>query len=296
MSSNILKEGSCSIVLGEKYYKGFINPKKNKLLKVTCIQDNHNELLYLDKIKEIDNYTKYFSIPEDISYILNPSDNFYTYLERIVKEKHDFFGKKLNCFFIDCAGEKDLLDTILDINERQDFTFWRSYKDIIIFSNTIMKALNFLHEKNLCHLDIKPENIMVNLKKRNFKIIDFGFCAEYPFDEYVKNIRGTPGYFPKFFPNDTNTKWLPKIEANDLILINGKTPMQKDRNLVYKIDSFCLGRVINFLRVIYQNDIVYYCYNGEKKNNIKLEKIISSLTDKDFYKRLTIKQCLDKFF
>ena len=36
-----------------------------------------------------------------------------------------------------------------------------------------MEGLNFLHI-NSCHLDIKPENIMINLRDNSFKIIDFG--------------------------------------------------------------------------------------------------------------------------
>lgn len=37
----------------------------------------------------------------------------------------------------------------------------------------ITKALEFMHENNLAHLDIKPENILIN-KKGDFKICDFG--------------------------------------------------------------------------------------------------------------------------
>ena len=32
---------------------------------------------------------------------------------------------------------------------------------------------------------------------------------------YVFNIKGTPGYFPKHYEFDEITEWLPKIHAND---------------------------------------------------------------------------------
>ena len=54
-----------------------------------------------------------------------------------------------------------------------------------------MTGLKFLHEKKLSHLDIKPENIMVNSRKFKFKIIDFGFCSQEPFQDFVTEVRGT---------------------------------------------------------------------------------------------------------
>ena len=45
----------------------------------------------------------------------------------------------------------------------------------------MLEGINFLHEREICHLDIKPENILV--KGEEFRIIDFGFSSKYPFDE-----------------------------------------------------------------------------------------------------------------
>ena len=80
--------------------------------------------------------------------------------------------------------------------------FWRSYKDIDVFTKTMLESINYLHQKKICHLDIKPENIMINTRTRHFKIIDFGFTDVEPFNNYTSDFRGTPGYFPKYFPNE----------------------------------------------------------------------------------------------
>ena len=66
-----------------------------------------------------------------------------------------------------------------------------------------MEVLVIYTKKKLCHLDIKPENIIVDTYTRNFKLIDFGFTSMEPFDEFIKYPRGTLGYFPDIFdPKD----------------------------------------------------------------------------------------------
>jgi hypothetical protein len=63
MDVTIKKVGSSSIILGSFYYSGFISEKSNKLLKITKKDDRHDEFKYLNRIREITKYDKYFSIP-----------------------------------------------------------------------------------------------------------------------------------------------------------------------------------------------------------------------------------------
>jgi len=299
--NDLIKHGAYSIVLGKNHYQEFLPEKTNKLLKITNINERHNEFKYLDIVRTIDNYSNYYSIPDETSYLIKPSDKFYNNLKKLVKNKHmNIFYGSLQCFYIDYAGDKELLDTICHLRNYGDFSFWNSYKMILHFTKTIMDGLNYLHQKKICHLDVKSENIMVNTRTHYFKLIDFGFSSIEPFDDYVHDIRGTPGYFPKYFENEVITPWLPKIKANDMEPVNGELPMITNRTLVYKIDSYCFGRVLYFLKYVYDNNYNYTCscFNNHNKNNnirVKLNKIIASLLHNDVNQRITIQHCLDKY-
>lgn len=293
MDDNILKTGCCSIILGKNHYNGYFPMKLNKLLKVTKIIDRHNEFKYLDTVRKIANYEKYYAIPDSKYVVLFPEDLFYRHLEKIVKNMDNIFNDKLYCFYINYAGNMDVLDSINSMNSLNYSQIWTSINSILKFSKHIMKGLDFLHQNKICHLDIKPENLMINLMDKSFRIIDFGFSSVEPFDDYIKDIRGTPAYFPKYYPNNED-EGLPKIEANDLILINGQVPMATNRELVYKIDSYCLGRVINCLYYFYED--IYlpeYTYCCLRKNETKkLNKLIKLLLENDVNNRLTIGQIL----
>ena len=73
-------------------------------------------------------------------------------------------------------------------------------------------------------------------------------------------------------------------------------PFVKDYRLIYKIDSFCLGRVLYFLKYKYDLYKVYKCLNLEKNKGIKIDRLISDLLNEDAFKRITISDCLIKYF
>lgn len=298
MSYYLVKTGGTSIILGEGHYKQFLPPKKNKLLKITKINPRHNEFRWLSKVREIENYEKYFSIPDEVGYLLESTHSFYYYLKDITrKERMTIFHGNLQCNYISFAGQLDILDTFSDIIDHKTSNIWKNYGDILRFAKHIMEGISQLHRIKICHLDLKPENMIIDLSTRQFRIVDFGFASYEPFIEYRKSPNGTPGYFPKQFDFDIPQKWLPKIEANDCIKENGKTPMELDHKLVYKVDSYSFGRILYFLRYIMDDNFAPSCWFCNEKNNIdSLDQLIELLTENDVYKRPTIDDCYEKIF
>jgi serine/threonine protein kinase len=63
-----------------------------------------------------------------------------------------------------------------------------------IFSQ-IVKAISHCHNRNICHRDIKLENIIVDDSKF-VKIIDFGFGTVTVKDKLQNFFCGTPSYMP----------------------------------------------------------------------------------------------------
>ena len=253
-------------------------------------------------VKTISDYEKYYSIPDEEYFLIHPSDDFYKDIKKIVNSNEIFNNKSnLYCFYINYAGDKELIDVIFELDNYKYVNYFDTYKSVLKFTKHTMAGIKFLHEKKICHLDIKPENIVINTRNKTSKIIDFGFASLEPFDDFVKNPRGTPGYFPKKFTNDIVTEWLPLINANDMIPYNGKIPFVNDISLVYKIDSYCLGRVLYFLKHFFDinRELPCLCNPFAPPDNLfepKLDQIIHLLLEYDVKKRINIIDCYNKFF
>jgi len=299
----LLKYGSCSIILGKIHYAGHFPEKLNKVLKVTKQFCGHDELRYESVIRSITNNESYYVIPETSLKQLTPTSPFYRYLKNMFEKRDvNIFTTTLSCYYVDYAGSMDVLESIEAMCDKHDNSIWQSHDSIMDFANHIIRGLGYLHEKKIAHLDIKPENIMVDSRDPSnikFRIIDFGFSSMEPFHDFISNTRGTPGYFPKYFKGQYEPG-LPLIYANDLNP-DPKTdliPMRTDPKLVYKIDSYCLGRLLNYLLYHYNNTFNsgICCYLFGKPNNTvrALKKLIADLTMNDVHNRPFILTLLNK--
>lgn len=291
----ILKTGACSIIIGSNIYEGYFPVRDNKLLKITKIGENHNEFKHLSLIRQIENYKDYYSIPDKETGILLKDGEFYNKIMKLtLKDNLNIFDSNLCYMYIDYAGSTDVVDSIDFLVINRYSYIWKDMKSILKFIKHIAAGLNCLHDKKLCHLDIKAENVMINFRNGNpiFKLIDFGFCSKEPFDDFVKYFKGTPGYFPQHFDSIKYTQeGLPVIYANDMDKVNGMIPMVANRRLVYKVDSYCFGRLINLIYYHYlDNRELLCCFDSERSTVNKVKKIINLLVEPDVFKRTTISE------
>ena len=300
---HFFKSGASSILLGYGYYGKHLPVRENTLVKVTNVTDKHNEFKTLPYIRRIQNYTKYYCIPDDLSFKIGPGDPFYEYVKNLCINDKDIslFNKNNNLQynFIENAGNFELLDTINELFDR-DFSFWCCYNDILDFTKQILYGIYYLHKNKICHLDLKPENIIVNKVMFTFKLIDFGFSSIEPFDDFVENIKGTPGYFPSHNNKYIISEFFPRIYANDIIYNNGDIPIVKNRKLIYRIDSYCFGRILFCLTKTFQtykpSECCLFWNRSENKKEKKLFKICKILLENDVNKRATIEECIKTHF
>lgn len=58
----------------------------------------------------------------------------------------------------------------------------------------ILQGMNYMHNMNFCHWDIKPENIFIDAESWVLKIGDLGAATTFEKDQYFNEMFGTPFY------------------------------------------------------------------------------------------------------
>ncbi|MGG6263105.1 protein kinase domain-containing protein [Leptolyngbya sp. AN03gr2] len=70
-------------------------------------------------------------------------------------------------------------------------------KEAIALLRDVLSTLDFIHQKNIIHQDIKPSNLIQRESDKAFAVIDFG-AAVHPKEPPFKDLTfGTPGYVPQ---------------------------------------------------------------------------------------------------
>ncbi|ESP05363.1 hypothetical protein LOTGIDRAFT_52541, partial [Lottia gigantea] len=129
----------------------------------------------------------------------------------------------LYCLVMEYAQSRDIL------------TFLKSHKEHRLsedkarpYIRQLVSAVHYLHERGVCHRDLKMENIMLDAKKKNIRIVDFGLSNTYTMDELMKTHCGSPEYAaPELFA--AGEKYGPEVDiwAMGIILyamLVGKLP------------------------------------------------------------------------
>ena len=249
--------GSYSVVVPYKFHKNFTGEfDTEKICKVGV--DINYELTVARVLDRVDKVraNQYFTYMDlDSLRKLGNNSRFVKFLltlpefNKINKPISDFYY-----FTMDYSG-KDLFELC---HERSDFIF----KDKGVFKNMIrqlLEGLTFLHKQNICHFDIKPENIVYCKYYNRFKYIDFGYSESYPFPYYIHfGPRGTPDYIPLsgnpcYLDRHKGEPKSPYIKCNDWTPKNvcdySSDYYFYDKNrpeLAFKTDSYALGKTIYY--------------------------------------------------
>ena len=140
-----------------------------------------------------------------------------------------------------------------------------SIQEIRALIQSILKALEYLHEKDIAHRDIKPSNIMLmsNNDITKVKLIDFGSAVDLLLPVKNTTYGGTPGYIAPEILN-------PKSEIS----------------LTGKIDIFAVGAI--FYQLLTGSKLLLHQSNKEYSlDTCKLNmKEISNVTSHLLYKML----------
>lgn len=88
-----------------------------------------------------------------------------------------------NIIIMELIPEAETLQTLID--GESDY-LWRRY------AQQLVSALQYLHQNNILHLDIKPANVLVT-RDQQCKVIDFG-CAQTTSEPIRSSQQGTAAY------------------------------------------------------------------------------------------------------
>ncbi|XP_050992929.1 death-associated protein kinase 2 isoform X2 [Labeo rohita] len=143
--------------------------------------------------------------------------------------------------------------------------------EAIEFMKQILEGVNYMHQKNVAHFDLKPENIMLSDKHApnpDIKIIDFGMAHRFIQGEEYKSLGGTPQYIApeiiNYEPlNTAADMW--SIGVITYILLSGLSPFQGEtdeetlRNIVamnYEFEPYYFSQTSNMAKDFIQKLLV----------------------------------------
>ena len=221
MKKNHSREGMISIGKGS-YGKVFLDKEKHVAIKESYFDDNN---ISHDIIKEADTLRRFSHHPNII-----------------LLQKIKVYMNKI-WFVLDFGGislYQYIRDTPRDIRE----------KNCVDTFSQITEGLHFLHSHGVMHRDMKPENILIDVKKNKIKLCDFG----------LSKVTGV----------NKNT---PKVCS---LYYRPPECLLKLKNYDEKIDIWSLGCIF------YEYITQYVLFKGNGKENM-LEKIFTLFPYKLYY-------------
>lgn len=143
-------------------------------------------------------------------------------------------------------------------------------RHLLSYFSQILEAISYLHDNSIAHLDLKLENIIVNVNTNVVKLIDFGYAVIFK-NEDNQDV--------KFFKKNGTIKYL----APEIVNIKGGYYADK-------VDMWCCGVILYNLfynRPLWEiadekvDDIYKLHYSSMIKND--LDSFVFPISNKDEY-------------
>lgn len=159
------------------------------------------------------------------------------------------------------------------------------------FARSMLSALRYLHEQNIIHNDIKPDNTIVHQTTRGqyiYKLADFGTAVkiEKPYDNHIDgfhSMSGTPGFFaPERFNSKTTAKSdVYALGVSIYWLLTGRDPKAIPPETHYLPNAYDRVRAVKLMRheFMINSDATLKFYEGDDAR--------CDATAKDFIWKLT---------
>ncbi|XP_051869903.1 striated muscle preferentially expressed protein kinase isoform X2 [Pristis pectinata] len=151
---------------------------------------------------------------------------------------HDAFEKKNSVTIIlELCAQEELFDRLI----RKPVVL---ETEVRLYIRQILEGISYLHQNNILHLDIKPDNIlMADLASENIRICDFGNAREFTPDTPQYCLFGTPEYVSPEIVNQT-----PVSQGTDIwpvgviayIGLTGISPFagENDRSTLFNVKNY----------------------------------------------------------
>ncbi|XP_059608803.1 uncharacterized protein LOC132256411 [Phlebotomus argentipes] len=196
---------------------------------------------------------------------------------RIIQLYDAFEFGKMMCVVLELIEGGELFERVID----DDFIL--TEKACVVFVRQLCEAMEFVHRKNILHLDLKPENIMCLTREGNrIKIIDFGLARKFDPNKKLQVLFGTPEFVAPEVVNFDSISFgtdMWSVGVICYVLLSGLSPFMGETDI----------------ETMANVTISKYDFDDEAFRDVSSEAIdfISQLLVKDATVRMTASECLE---
>ena len=151
---------------------------------------------------------------------------------------HYFVTNSFECIVMEYVKGGDLFNELVQYGKIPE----QKAKQYFI---QLLHAVMYMHEQNMCHKDIKLENILL-FNNTHIKLCDFGYTTNFHSDE-VSLLVGTPAYLPPELIQKKRIYYPAKIDVwscgvSLYVMLFGEYPFPDQDDIKMMLRNICRGR------------------------------------------------------